>query len=145
MNIEDLIHGESKNIEYKEMLPSNSDKYTKTVVAFANTQGGKIVFGIADGTNEIVGIDNSILFQMMDSIAASIYHSCEPAIVPEIEPYTVDYKNLIVVTVSPGAQRPYYLKSKGKQAGTYIRVGGTTRPATPEKIKELELEGSKIS
>lgn len=46
MNIEDLIHGESKNIEYKEMLPSNSDKYTKTVVAFANTQGGKIVFGI---------------------------------------------------------------------------------------------------
>lgn len=62
MNIEDLIHGESKNIEYKEMLPSNSDKYTKTVVAFANTQGGKIVFGIADGTNEIVGIDNSILF-----------------------------------------------------------------------------------
>lgn len=68
MNIEDLIHGESKNIEYKEMLPSNSDKYTKTVVAFANTQGGKIVFGIADGTNEIVGIDNSILFQMMDSI-----------------------------------------------------------------------------
>lgn len=73
MNIEDLIHGESKNIEYKEMLPSNSDKYTKTVVAFANTQGGKIVFGIADGTNEIVGIDNSILFQMMDSIAASIY------------------------------------------------------------------------
>lgn len=68
MNIEDLIHGESKNIEYKEMLPSNSDKYTKTVVAFANTQDGKIVFGIADGTNEIVGIDNSILFQMMDSI-----------------------------------------------------------------------------
>ena len=64
MNIEELIHGESKNIEYKEMLPSNSDKYTKTVVAFANTQGGKIVFGIADGTNEIVGIDNSILFQM---------------------------------------------------------------------------------
>ena len=42
MNIEDLIHGESKNIEYKEMLPSNSDKYTKTVVAFANTQGGKM-------------------------------------------------------------------------------------------------------
>ena len=44
MNIEDLIHGESKNIEYKEMLPSNSDKYTKTVVAFANTQGGKNCF-----------------------------------------------------------------------------------------------------
>ena len=145
MNIEELLHGESKNIEYKEKLPSNSDRYTRTVVAFANSQGGKIVFGIADGTNRIVGIDDEILFQVMDSIAAAIYHSCEPAIVPDIEPCTADGKNLIVVTVSPGTQRPYYLKSKGKEAGTYVRVGGTTRPAHPETIKDLELEGANIS
>ncbi len=78
MNIEELLHGESGNIEYKEKLPGNSDSYTRTVVAFANTQGGKIVFGIPDGTKRIVGIDNDILFQVMDSIAAAIYRSCEP-------------------------------------------------------------------
>ena len=145
MNIEELLHGESGNIEYKEKLPGNSDSYTRTVVAFANTQGGKIVFGIPDGTKRIVGIDNDILFQVMDSIAAAIYRSCEPSIVPDIEPCTADGKNLIVVSVSSGTQRPYYLKSKGKEAGTYVRVGGTTRPAHPETIKNLELEGANIS
>ena len=48
------------------------------------------------------------------------------------------------MTVTPGANRPYYLKSKGKDKGTFIRVAGTSRPAYPEKVKELELEGARI-
>lgn len=81
----------------------------------------------------------------MDSIANAISDSCEPQIIPEIEPNTIEGKTVIVVIVSPEPHRPYYLKSKGKQDGTYIRVGGTTRLASPEKIKELEMEGAKIS
>ena len=81
----------------------------------------------------------------MDSINNAISVSCEPQIVPEIEPYTIKGKTVIVVTVSPEPQRPYYLKSRGKEKGTYIRVGATTRFASPEKIKELEMEGAKIS
>lgn len=136
---------ESKNAEFKEMLPKNSEKYTKTVIAYANTQGGKLFFGVVDETREIVGIDDSILFQTMDSIANAVSDSCEPQIVPEIELYTIEGKTIIIVTVSPEPQRPYYLKSKGKEKGTYIRVGATTRLASPEKIKELEMEGAKIS
>ena len=37
------------------------------------------------------------------------------------------------------------LRSKGKDNGTYIRVAGTSRQAFPEKIKELEMEGARIS
>ena len=145
MTIEDIIRGESKNVEFKEMTPRNSEKYTKTVVAFANSQGGRLVFGVADETREIVGIDEAILFQTMDSITNAISDSCVPQIVPEIEPVTIQGKTVIVVTVSPGAHRPYYLKSKGKENGTYIRVAGTSRLASPEKIKDLEMEGAKIS
>lgn len=145
MTIEEIIRGESKNAEFKEMLPKNSEKYTKTIIAYANTQGGKLLFGVVDETREIVGIDETILFQVMDSIANAVSDSCEPQIVPEIEPYTIDGKTIIIVTVLPEPQRPYYLKSKGKEKGTYIRVGATTRLASPEKIKELEMEGAKIS
>lgn len=145
MTVEEIICGESKNAEFKEMPPKNSEKYTKTVVAYANTQGGRLFFGIVDETREIVGIDESILFQTMDGIANAISDSCEPQIVPEIEPYTIEGKTIIVVTVTPEPRRPYYLKSRGKERGTYIRVGATTRPASPEKIKELEMEGAKIS
>lgn len=137
--------GESKNVEYKVSVPDKSEKYMKTIVAFANTQGGRLFIGIDDRTREVVGVDNTELFQIMDSIANAVSDLCEPQIIPDIEPQTVDGKNIIVVTVEAGKNRPYYLKSKGKEAGTYIRVAGTSRLAFPEKIKELEMEGARIS
>ena len=48
-----LFSGESKNIEYKVTVPDKSEKYMKTVVAFANGKGGKIVFGVDDKTLEL--------------------------------------------------------------------------------------------
>ena len=44
-----LLQGESKNVEYKEMVPEDSQKYMKSVVAFANGDGGRIVFGVDEG------------------------------------------------------------------------------------------------
>ena len=142
---ETLFSGESKNIEYKITLPDKSEKYMKTIVAFANTQGGKLIVGIDDKTHEIVGVTNEILFQLMDGIANAISDSCMPQIIPDIEPRTIDGKTVIIVSVEAGKNRPYYLKSKGKENGTYIRVAGTSRQAFPEKIRELEMEGARIS
>lgn len=144
MTINEIVHGESKNVEFKLTLPKDSEKYTKSIVAFANTQGGKLIVGVDDNTREVIGIDDDVLFRMMDRISNAVSDSCEPQIVPNIEPQTVDGKTIIVVTVAPGANRPYYLKSKGKDMGTFIRVAGTSRPAHPEKIKELEMEGARI-
>ena len=90
-----LFSGESKNIEYKVTLPDKSEKYMKTIVAFANTQGGKLIVGIDDKTHEIVGVENEILFQVMDGIANAISDSCVPQIIPDIEPQTVDGKTVI--------------------------------------------------
>ena len=53
MLVEKLSEGESKTVEYKESVPENSQKYMKTVVAFANGNGGKIVFGVKDKNYEI--------------------------------------------------------------------------------------------
>ena len=145
MSEDTLFSGESKNIEYKVTVPEKSEKYMKTVVAFANTQGGRLIIGVDDKTHQVVGVDNDNLFQLMDSLANAISDSCEPQIIPDIEPQTVDGKTIIIVTVEAGKNRPYYIKSKGKENGTYIRVAGTSRVAYPEKISELEMEGARIS
>lgn len=145
MTIEDIVRRESKTVEFKAMLPKDSAKYIKTIVAFANSQGGKLIIGVDDKTREVVGVDEDILFRVMDSISNAVSDSCAPQIVPDIEPQTMDGKTVIVITVAPGPNRPYYLKSKGKDGGTFIRVAGTSRPAHPEKIKELEMEGARIS
>ncbi len=140
-----MFSGESKNIEYKLTLPDKSEKYMKTIVAFANSQGGKLIIGVDDKTHQVEGVDDDNLFRLMDGIANAVSDSCVPQIIPDIEPQTIDGKTVIVVTVEVGKNRPYYLKSKGKENGTYIRVAGTSRQAYPEKIKELEMEGARIS
>ena len=68
-----MFSGESKNIEYKVSLPDKSEKYMKTIVAFANTQGGKLIVGVDDKTHQIVGVENDVLFQLMDGIANAVY------------------------------------------------------------------------
>ena len=142
MTIEEILTGESKNVEFKENLPEKSIKYMKSVVAFANGTGGKIIFGIADKTREVIGFDKEDVFRKMDAIANAVSDSCEPAIIPDITLQTVDGKTIIVVEVSGGRQRPYYIKALGKEAGVYVRVAGTTRPADEYMIKELMFEGS---
>ena len=105
MTIEEILAGESKNIEFKETLPEKSIKYMKSVVAFANGTGGKIIFGIADKTREVVGFDKEDVFKKMDAIANVVSDSCEPAIIPNITLQTVDGKTVIVEEVSEGRQQ----------------------------------------
>lgn len=145
MTKEDILKGESKNIEYKILLPEKSDKYLKSVVAFANTSGGKIIIGIDDKEKKVVGVDEKSVFQIMDQIANAVSDSCEPQIIPDITFQTIDGKCVVIVEIYPGANRPYYIKSIGKEHGTYIRVAGTSRPADAVKIRELEMEGTNVS
>ena len=143
MDIRKLIADtENKNIEFKETLPSNSQKYTKTVVAFANGIGGKIIFGVSDDSREIVGIEKEKAFKVVDAITNAISDSCEPAIIPDIYLKTIDEKTLVIVEIDAERQRPYYLKFLGKENGTYVRIAGTTRLADEAMIKELTFEGN---
>ena len=141
MAIDKLFSGESKSIEYKVDVPGKSEKYMKTVVAFANGRGGRIVFGIDDSTLDVTGMNPDTIFQTIDSITNAISDSCEPRIIPDVTLQTVGDKTVIVVEISSGKMRPYYLKSKGIVDGTFIRVAGTTRLAPDFMLKELILEG----
>lgn len=136
-----LFSGESVNVEYKVAVPKDSAKYMKTVVAYANGRGGKIIFGVDDKTLEVVGMDTDSIFQTIDAITNAISDNCESTILPDITLQTVEDKTVIVVEIFPGKMRPYYIKSKGMVSGTYVRSAGTTRPVADYMLKELILEG----
>ncbi len=145
MLADEIKAGESLNIEFKREVPKKSEKYIKSVIAFANTAGGKIVIGVDDETHEIVGVDKNEVFKIMDGITNTISDMCYPQIFPNIEVDTIDGKSVIAIEIYPGASRPYYIKSLGKEVGTYIRVSGTSRPADEAILKDLELQGSRQS
>ena len=135
MALEEIFDGESENMEFKEDIPIKGEKYIKSVVAFANGKGGKLIFGIQDGTLKIVGFDKNEVFQKMDAITNAIYDSCEPKITPSVAIQEVEDKFVIVVEILAGMQKPYYIKS----------LGGTTRKAQSYMVQELILDGTNRS
>ena len=132
---ENKLYGESQNIEFKREIPNNHEKFLKDVIAFSNSSGGKIMLGIEDESP----------FKLSDSISNMISAACTPQIEPAIVLSSIDNKTIIEIDIPAGKFRPYYLKNKGKESSTYIRINGTSRVADEIKLKELELEGKKIS
>jgi ATP-dependent DNA helicase RecG len=130
--------GESKILELKSELPKN-DQIAKTIVAFANTSGGKPLIGI-DDEHQVVGVNEDDVLGLQDRIAAIIFDRCYPAILPEIYSAHLQDKLVLVVEVFRGNLLPYYLKSEGKNNGTYLRIGATNRKADFEHILELERQ-----
>lgn len=141
MTTEEIFAGESDTVEFKEEIPSKSEKYMKTVVAFANGRGRKLIFGVENNTWKITGFAKEEVFQKMDAITNAIFDSCEPKITPSIGVQEVYGKTIIEVEIMPGMTRPYYIKSQGILEGTYVRVSGTTRHAERYQVQELILEG----
>ncbi len=141
MTIEEIFAEESETLEFKSEIPSKSEKYMKTVVAFANGKGGTLVFGIDDNTRKIIGLPKEDVVDKVDAITNAIYDSCEPKIIPNIVLNEINGKIIIVVQIIAGMQTPYYIKSQGIMDGTYIRVAATTRHAEKYRIQELINKG----
>ena len=137
--------GENKNIEYKQDIPDDHSKFIKSAVAFANGIGGKLVFGVVDGTLEVTGFNKDEIFAKQDAITNAIYDSCEPKIMPDATVHEINGKSVIVVDIPAGMQTPYYIKSLGMVDGTFIRVSGTTQPADKVSLQELILKGTNRS
>ena len=139
MTIDEILRGESKDLEFKEKLPEDSKKYMKTIIAFSNGVGGRLIIGVNDD-REIVGVDQTAVFTTIDKITNAISDSCEPLIIPDIAPQAAGNKTVIVVEISAGRQRPYYLKSLGMDKGTFVRTAGSTRLADRLLIQEMYYE-----
>ena len=136
--LEAIQLGATKILELKERLP-HYDQIAKTIIAFSNTSGGRLVLGV-DNDRKIVGVHDDEVFELQDAIASIIYDRCAPNIIPEIYTQHIQGKTLLVVEVFRGNLLPYYLKAEGKHHGTYIRIGATNRKAGYDNILELERQ-----
>lgn len=130
---------ENKNMEFKrEYVP----EIRKEVVAFANSDGGTILIGVEDD-GVVCGLDNS------DKVANQVSNSLKDAIAPDVMPFVdidrieMAKKQVVKVDVSPGVNRPYYIREKGlKPSGVYVRKGSSSQPVTDEGIRQMILQNS---
>lgn len=135
---------ESRRLEFKREFPPGT-KIAETAIAFANSAGGKIIFGIQDDPRKIVGIPDQELFSLEERVVNHLHDLVYPTLVPEIYIQTVEFRSLLAVEIYPGPDKPYYLKKLGKENGTFVRIGSTNRKASRELLDELERQRTKIS
>lgn len=103
MLIDDIRLGESAELEFKRIPNEHPERWLKTVVAFANCKGGRIVFGVGDA-REILGIEGD-LYAMRDSIADRIADGCLPMPDVTIDIVNVDGHELLELSVAQGHAR----------------------------------------
>jgi len=133
---------ESSVLEFKRDYTSDINK---TVIAFANTNGGTICVGIED-SGVVVGVsdvDNTML-----KISNSIRDTIKPDVTlfVEYQQERVNNSVIIKIIVQKGTSCPYYLASKGiRPEGVYLRQGVSTVPATETAILKMikETDGEK--
>jgi ATP-dependent DNA helicase RecG len=127
-----LKQGEGLKLEFKENFDSKS--LCKELIAFANTEGGRILIGINDkGEVEGIQITNKLKSEIQD-----LARNCDPPVHIWLE--TIDgLNNLLVINVKEGINKPYRCA-----AGFFLRQGSNSQKLSTDKIREFFNKEGKI-
>mgnify|MGYP002066446965 CR=1 FL=1 len=116
--IKELIaEGEHQQQDFKLEI-SNARKIAKTLVAFENTDGGRLLIGVKDN-GRISGIRSEEEYYMIDA-AAGMY--CKPAIPFECFKRTIDGKNILEVIIEASDNKTHYAQDDTGKWLAYHRV-----------------------
>jgi len=125
---------ESTTIEWKQSL-AEMKEIIETVVAFANTEGGKIFIGVSNN-GEPVGV--AIGKGTLENLANQIALHTEPKIQPHITIKKIEGKNIIIVEVKPSTDR--LVLADGRP---YKRVGKSSPKMSKDEYERIVLEKHK--
>ncbi|MDU1827996.1 ATP-binding protein [Anaerococcus sp.] len=119
------------NYELKSKL---TDKFLKTVSAFANYNDGRIVFGL-NNEGQSIGIGD------LDEIKLSIENKINDAIKPRPEfKIDIDFENSsVILTIYEGKNKPYYYHNKA-----YKRCDSSDTEVDREELSDLILYGKNL-
>jgi hypothetical protein len=142
-NVEALLAaGEGPEVEFKRELPATTEqkrKHFKTVAAFANGDGGVMVFGMDPDELTVVGLGNEDPKKLRDLLYALIHRAVVPSPSVVIEDHQVDGKTILVLHVEPGPAPPYAIavdKGSRDKPEYFVRRGSSTYPAQPSELRE---------
>jgi predicted HTH transcriptional regulator len=111
------------------------NRVLETVCSFLNTAGGTLVVGVEDQTWAVLGVSD--VEKQEEKLANAVANSIEPQPTVQLEIVTHEGHDLLLLRAAYAAG-PFFIKSKGKDTGTFIRIGSNSLPASPEKVAELE-------
>ena len=112
-----IQEGEHIHQDFKYCV-NDSKKIAKSLVAFANTEGGRLLLGVKDN-GKIAGVRSEEEFYMIES-AATIY--CKPSISFSIKQWQTEGKTVLEIQVEPSNNKPHFAKDENAKWIAYVRV-----------------------
>lgn len=132
---------ESDCCELKSILTKD---IKKEIIALANANGGKIYIGIDDNGN-VIGIDN--IDDNLQALTGMANEGIKPSLIEytQIKVEKYDNKDIIVIDIQSGPNKPYYLADKGlKPSGVYLRHGSSSVQVSDEIIRKMIFEHASL-
>jgi len=131
-----IAGGEGYNAEFKVSVPSKVRELAQEICAFANAAGGVLLIGVDDQNNiQGANIDNVKRSAIQNSIG-----DISPALYCSITIIHVDGKQIGVIEVPSGANKPYVLSG-----AIYVRIGPNSQKLTSaEEMRDFFQQSNKI-
>lgn len=144
--LEFIENGESLHIEFKQRF-SSFEKIAKEIIAFANTKGGVIIFGVEDD-KKIYGIESEKGETELINKTALQY--CNPPIEVNFYYYNIENRELVIAEIPESKLKPHRIEDykdslDPNTAEVYIRVDDKSIPASKEMIKLLQAESNDLT
>ena len=125
--------GETTKVQFKQAFTSQRE-IAKEMIAFANSKGGVILFGVEDKTGKLVGLSYEQIQQTSRELGNAANEQVRPTIYIETEVVRVENKHFLVCSVEQGKNKPY----KNLNGEIWVKQGADKRRVT-ENTKILAL------
>ncbi|MDR1903480.1 MAG: putative DNA binding domain-containing protein, partial [Treponema sp.] len=123
--VEILKDGESSKVQFKERLP-HIDSLAHEMIAFSNSSGGMIIFGVNDKTGETVGLSYAEIQELNRQAVNAASQKVYPPIILTTETVSVNQNRIVVISVEEGLSKPY----KDSNGIIYVKNGSDKRKVT---------------
>lgn len=138
--LEMIETGEALKIEFKQKF-STFEKIAKEIIAFANTSGGCIIFGVSD-KRRILGVESEKSTAAL--VEQTINDYTEPAVKFKIHYFDIENKEIVVIEIPESNDKPHRIKDYLPEmdinsAQVFVRVNDKSVLASKEMIRILRI------
>ena len=124
-----ISEGEHVHQDFKFEI-SDTRKIAKSISAFANTEGGRLLVGVKDN-GKIAGVRSEEEIYMIEA-AAQRY--CLPPVRLHTHIYKVEGKDVLEVVIDESTQKPVYALDGNEHKWAYVRIKDENILATPIQL-----------
>lgn len=125
--------GEHQQQDFKYRV-DDARKLAKSVSAFANTDGGRLLIGVRDD-GFIAGVRKEGEIYVMHQAA---FKYCQPEVSITFDTYHAEGRTVVIATVPPSDKKPICAQDEDGQMRAYIRIKDENIVASPVLFKLMQ-------